>query len=188
MKTWQTNITKYFALIVLLTIFSCTHSSGKKESKEEKEINTDPVGRKNFLTRPSYKLEYPYKWAIDSTEKYYDIDAYISIESPSGSSFVTFMFFNTSIDEKEQIEEQIKEQLEVTMKNGEVTRFEKWGAYNGQGATIKGRLLGIFKGELKIFIHATDSSSFLFLSQVQDDVRLIDEESVKLIENSFRLK
>lgn len=188
MKTWQTNRTMYLALLVSLTLFSCTQSTGKKEGKDEKEINKGAVTKKKFLKRPGYQLEYPYNWTIDSTEKDYDIDAYISIESPSGSSFVTFMLFNSSIDEKEQVEEQIKEHLKVTMKNGEVNRFEKWGAYNGQGATIKGKLLGVFKGELKVFIHATDSSSFLFLSQVQDDVRLIDEESVTLIENSFRLK
>lgn len=174
--------------ILLISIISCASNSEKKESVEFINVKKGLILKKKFLDRPTYKLEYPYKWYIDSTDSDFDIDTYFSLDSPTEGAFTKFIFFNTTIDEKEHLSEQIKEHLKVTIKKGTVTYFDNWGKYNGHGASIKGKFLGVFKGELKLFIHSTDSSSFLIFSQLLDDDKSSDEEGLRIIESSFQFK
>ncbi|MGG9972191.1 hypothetical protein ACQ33O_10390 [Ferruginibacter sp. SUN002] len=179
---------KFIVLIIIPFLFSCSINSNEDKNKEENKIEKPIVVKKRFLARPNYKMEYPDNWTIDSTDSDYDIDTYFSLNSPSNGAFASFMFINTKVDEQEHLDLHIKEQLKVTMKNGTVSYFEKWGDYIGHGATIRGKLLGIFKGDLKIFVHSNDTSSFLILSQLSDEDKLKDEEGLKLIESSFRTK
>jgi hypothetical protein len=177
-----------FLFIITLSILSCTDNSVKKNETTEPDFKNEVVVKKKFLKRQSYKMEYPFSWKIDSSDHDYDIDNYFTLDSPSDGCFATFMFFNTNIDEKEHLDEQVKEHLKGTIKNGIVSYFDKWGEYKGHGAIIKGKLLGVFKGELKLFVHSSDSSSFLIFSQLNDEDKLKDEDGLKLIEASFRLK
>ena len=177
-------------LITISVIFIFSNCSNSNENIHEEKFKPriNSIVKKIFLKRPTYNLEYPYNWYIDSTDSDFDIDNYFSIDSKSESGFVKFIFFNTQLDEEVHLKEQIKEHLKVTVKNGTVSYFNKWGIYTGQGAIIKGKMLGVFKGELKLFVHSNDSSSFLIFSQILDEDKLRDEQGLKIIENSFLKK
>jgi hypothetical protein len=175
-------------LLISISIISCSSNSNNKGGEEISGIKEEVLTKKKFLNRPAYNVSYPYNWYIDSTDSDFDIDSYFSLDSPTEGCFAEFLFFNTSMNEKELLDEQIKEHLKVSIKNGTVTYFNKWGEYSGQGASIKGKMVGIFKGELKLFVHSTDSSTFFIFSQLLDDDRLKDESGLRLIENSFKVK
>lgn len=187
-----------YLIIIIFALFSCSQETNKKveEAKHEPEnalqAKSEPLqtmaAKNKIISRQGFQVEYPKDWYIDTTDSDFDIDSNFSIDSPSDGSFTNFMIFNTKIDDKEQLDAQIKEHLKTTMKKGTVSYFDKWGEYQGKGATINGKLLGVYKGELKIFAHSTDSGSVLIVSQMLDGDKAKDEEGIKTIETSFRIK
>jgi hypothetical protein len=139
------------------------------------------------LKRASYKIEYYDNWRIDSTTGNHDLDSYITLYSPTEEGFVSIFIFNKTINVKEHIDEQVEAHLNETIKNGKVTYLNHWGKYLGYGATIEGKISGIFKGSIKVFACSGKEFSFLIASQLIYTAREEDEPGLKLIESSFRL-
>ncbi|MGH2553660.1 MAG: hypothetical protein ACRDEB_08080 [Chitinophagaceae bacterium] len=133
-------------------------------------------------------MKYPSHWIIDDSDEDFDIDSFLDIKLPDDRGFIMFFLFDTSIDETEHVESQIKAHLSKSIKKGLVTRFNKWGSFTGTGAKIEGKLTGIFKGEIFIFAHSTDSTSFLTVYLLYDRNREVDLPGFKLIERTFHLK
>lgn len=177
----------HFIILLSWYLLSCHENPINKKGVNGPFINKYVLLEKKSLSRPNYTVEYPYKWTIDSADEEYIEDAFFSINAPSGGCFVTFMFGDPNLDEKEHLDGQIKEQL-TNLRNAAVSSyFQKWGEYQGHGAIIKGTLLDVFQGELKIFVHSNDSSSFFILSSLFDKYKTEDEDGLKLIETSFRI-
>ncbi len=169
-----------FVFFVLTLFFSCDFASSEKDSKTTK--------LETIINRPFYELKYPSRWHIDTTDTDYDIDSYFSIEAPVDDGLALFFIFNIPIDEEVYVNNQIEAHLKKVMKNGKVEYFDHWGKFGGHGATITGKLLGVWKGELKIFCHSGDSSSFLTVAQYLDRDKEIVLPGLHLIESTFRLK
>jgi hypothetical protein len=167
-------------------MFSCK-SKSTSEPNTTKERNENSITKKYFLKHEGYKMEYLYDWKIDSTAEDFDINSNFSIDSPDGASAL-FLIFNTPIDIKEHIAEQVSEHLKKLIKDGKVKYFDSWGNYKGYGAIITGRLLGAFGGELKFFAHSADSTSFLVVTQLFDVHTSNDSLGLKMIESSFKLQ
>lgn len=138
--------------------------------------------------KPNFQLERYANWTIDSSDKSFEPDNYLDLNSASDNGFAMFFLFETQIDEKEHIDDQVKAYIDKLVKKPKVSYFDKWGAYRGQGAKIEGILMGLMKGEIKIFAHATDSLSFLTISMLYLEDRPVDEPGLELIESTFRLK
>jgi len=140
------------------------------------------------LNRPTYQMKYYSDWRIDSTDTDFDIDNYFTFDTPSGNGTLSFFVFNVAINEQENLDAQIKVHLEKVIKNGTVTKFDTWGKYKGHGAKITGKILGTFKGEVKIFVHSDDKYSFLIAYQIYDSDKQKDLPGLKLIESTFKTK
>ena len=170
---------KFFLPPFLLFIFISCNSVNEKNG-------TGGIIR--HINRPAFELQYPANWHIDSLDTDYDIDSYFSIIAPVDDGVSIFVIYNIPVDEQEQVSGQVKAHLEKIMKNGSVSYFSNWGSLKGHGAIIKGKTMGVWKGEVKIFCHSSDSCSFLNVSQYLDR----DQEKVlpgfHLIESSFKLK
>ncbi len=180
-------------LIIIIFLVSCKSNSapGTKNTPAAQDPdlgkNEQAVHKKYFLQRPAYFMEYPYKWTIDSSDTDFDIDSYFTLDSPN-NTFVSFFIFNTSIVEQDHIASQVKEILSKLIKNGKVTYFTNWKNYSGSGANVKGKILGIFNGEINVFAHTGDTLSFLKISQIYDSDREKDEEDLNIVETSFKIK
>ncbi|MBP6430641.1 MAG: hypothetical protein KA319_02655 [Ferruginibacter sp.] len=173
---------KIFGLLLSVFFISCFSNEIKEKKIEEKKVDN------TFLSRDNYSLRYLTTWRIDSSDIDFDIDNYFTFDSPD-QSFITFFIFNTSIDAKENLEEQINAHLKRTFKNGAVEYFSKWGVnYNGSGAIIKGKAMGIFKSELEIFCYSTPEASFISVSQINESDKAKDSRGIELIKNTFKLK
>ncbi|MBS4066322.1 MAG: hypothetical protein KGZ74_17310 [Chitinophagaceae bacterium] len=171
---------KYTFLLFALAISFVFKNSAVAQSQ--------PVTKSVKMDRPGYSFLYDGDWTIDSTDEDYDIDGYYALDSKSGNGFISFAFFNATIDPEEVVLEQIKAHLSTSMKNGSTTRFDTWGKYKGKGALLKGKLLGIYKGEIRVFCYTEKERSFLIVSQIMDSDKPDDEPGLLLIEKSFILK
>jgi hypothetical protein len=163
-------------VVLMLGIYSCAEKSKKTTSEEI------------TLDRPGYTMKYPANWKVDSSDEDFDYDSYFTLDTHSDNGFISIFIFNDSISTDVHVEEQIKAHLKQTIKNGAVTRYTSWGNYTGTGARIRGKLMGVFKGEVNVFAYSTDSSGFLALYQLFDSDRKLDESGFELIKSSFRLK
>ena len=144
--------------------------------------------KENIINRTAYMLHYDASWHVDSSDNDFSFDSYFSLDTRSNNGAVTFFIFDTPTDPAEHIEAQVKAYLAKIMKNGSVTYFEKWGSFSGKGALIKGKLLGSFSGEIRVFSYSNNNLSFLIVSQLFDEDKPMDQPGLDLIEKTFRLK
>ncbi|MGG9962270.1 hypothetical protein [Ferruginibacter sp. SUN106] len=173
-------------LLVCITFGACHHGPDKKT--DQVPTAASGSGQKIVLNRPDYTLTYPAGWRIDSSSKLYNIDSHFTLHSPVESGLITFFMFNVQKDEKETLEKHIRAQLANTMKDGTVSYFTTWGNYEGHGATLKGRLEGLYKSELKIFVYGTKDYSFLIVSICADGYRDEVLPGLTQIASSFKIK
>lgn len=183
-KSFVTPILLLFACII---VASCNYK-GDKRSSDNVPAKKSGGDVNLLLDRPAFSLRYPDSWTIDSSSKLYDIDGHFTLHSGVESGLVTFFIYNIHKDEEETLQRHIKAQLEETMKNGTVSYFTTWGNYEGHGAVIRGKLQGIWKAEIKIFIYSSKNDSFLITSIYTDSYRDDVLPGLKEIESSFKLK
>lgn len=173
--------------LIGITVISCIH--GVDKNSNDKKISNESNNHTNILLgRPTYSLEYPRNWSIDSSSKLFDLDGHFTLRSSVESGLITFFIFNTPQDENETLQDQINAQLAETIKNGTVSYFSKWGNYQGHGAIIKGKINGLWKSELEIFVHSTASNSFLITSVYADSYKDDVLPGLNQIESTFKLK
>ena len=99
-----------------------------------------------------------------------------------------FFLFNTVLDEKELMNNQVNAQLEKNIKNGKVTYFERWGSLKGHGANISGKFLGVIEGKFSVFCQSTDSSTFMVAHQYPDRIENSISPELQKIKSTFKLK
>jgi hypothetical protein len=182
----------FVALIITFTFCRCNDRNGSTEKQVYNE-SKDIVVRKKLskslqLSTPNYVMNYYANWKIDSTDSDFDINSNFIFDSPSDNNFISFSILNIGIDPQEHIQDQIREHLARSMKNGKVTYFKRWGKYEGSGASIRGKFVGIYSGELRIFCHSTDSSAFVVTSQLIASDSTTDKRGLELMESTFTLK
>ena len=141
----------------------------------------------NNIQRDSFSLKYPSDWKIDTEDEDYDPDNLFSIDSPD-DNMVMFMIFNVPVDKDELLKAQLEVFSSELIKKPEITEFSKWGNYDGTGKILKGKLLGVFKGFVRIFVYADSHKTMLVIEQCFDK----DYEKLKkgydLISSSFNFK
>lgn len=142
------------------------------------------------INRDSFSLKYPDTWAIDKTDEDYDPDALFSLDSEKeeGAS-VMFMIFSLPLDAEDMLDQQVKAMTKGLIKNPtSITDFDTWGNLKGKGKIIKGKLMGIFKGQIRLFMYTDESKSMLVMEQFYDaDAEKVAANFVS-IANSFKFK
>lgn len=139
------------------------------------------------IERDSFSLKYPADWKIDTEDEDYDPDNLFSIDSP-GDNMIMFMIFNVAMDKDELLKVQTEAFSSSLIKKPEISEFNTWGNYNGTGRILKGKLLGVFKGFVRIFIYNDLHKTMVVVEQCYDK----DYEKLKkdydLISSSFAFK
>jgi hypothetical protein len=140
------------------------------------------------LVRERFRLAYPGNWAVDEDDEGYDPDHFFSIESP-GSCHVTVVVFDAALDARDVLDGQVGALVPELVKQPTKTRFTRWGAYDGEGVTLAGRIVGVYPGSVRIFAHASEPQD-LTISIVEfcfdEDLPLV-RPGFELIERSFEL-
>ncbi len=138
------------------------------------------------IKRDSFSLKYPADWHIDTADTDYDPDALFSIDSPDGESFIMFIIYDIAMDQDDILEAQVKEFTAQLMKKPTITTFDSWGKYKGKGKLMKGKIAGVYKGFVKIFVYADEHKSMLVVEQGYDEDLPALEKAYGLISSTFR--
>lgn len=138
------------------------------------------------IVRDSFSISYPAGWTIDKEDPDYDPDALFSFDSPDGNNMIMFIIMNVPIDAEEMLNQQVTEFQKQLIKNPETTEFTQWGRYTGKGKMLKGKLLGLQKGFVRIFVYTDDDKAMLMVQQCYDDDFVTLKKDYELMEQSFR--
>ncbi len=144
-------------------------------------------GREGAGSR-ALQMKYDAKMKVDSSDADFDFDSYFTFNTPSDNGFVSFFIFNVKIDEEQAVKDQVAAMSKEVMKEPTVTKLETWGKYKGHGAVMKGKLMGLMKGEIRIFAYGTDDRSILVVYQVYESDKPLDLPGLELMEKTFTLK
>ncbi len=141
------------------------------------------------IDRDSFSLKYPSTWAIDTKDEDYDPDALFSLDAPAEGATIMFMIFDAVIDVDDMLKAQQEAMTkEVIKKPSSITNFYQWGNYKGKGILIKGKILGVLKGQVKVFIYTDDNKSMLVMEQIYDEDMVVTGAEFEQIAKSFRFK
>lgn len=140
------------------------------------------------IQRDSFSLKYPSNWTIDTADEDYDADALFSLDSPDGDNMIMFMIFDRDIDKKEMMDAQIEAFSSELIKKPEISSFTDWGKYKGTGKILKGKLLGVFKGFVRIFIWGDGNKTLLVVEQCYDTAYKDLKKDYDLMSSSFSFK
>ncbi len=159
--------------ILLLSFLFCTLFAGAQGN--------------TTIKRSAFSLEHPSTWTIDTSDSDYDPDALFTLEAPDNVSMIMFIIMDISIDKDLLLDAQVKEfKSNLIKKPTSETPFSKWGVLNGKGMTIKGKLMGVFPGAIRIFTWNNSERSMVIVQQYYDE----DFDNVKkdfsIIESSFK--
>jgi hypothetical protein len=161
--------------------------AGGLESLLQTEQKADVRATKPIV-RERFHLEYPGNWTIDEEDEDYDPDHLFSIDSP-GSCHVTVIVFDAAISAEHCVETQVEVFVPKLVKDPVQTPFASWGAYDGEGVTLAGKILGLLKGSIRIFAHESERED-LTLTIVEfcydEDLPLV-RPGFELIERTFEL-
>jgi hypothetical protein len=141
------------------------------------------------LARDRFQLDYPGNWMIDADADDYDPDHLFSIDSP-GSCHVTLILLDARVGARTSLDAHVEAFVPELLKDPTRTPFSRWGAYEGEGVVLAGKILGALPGSLRLFAH-DDADGERTLNVVEfcydDDMRAV-RPGFELIERSFLLR
>ncbi|GAA4319575.1 hypothetical protein [Flaviaesturariibacter amylovorans] len=176
-------------LFCLLVLAACSGSPGGARKKAATSPPQQQLGHASrIIDRAAFRLYYPAAWTIDTADDDYDPDALFSIDVSNDNAMSMFFVFDTDIDEDLFVNEQVKEFRNQLLKKSTLTRFREWGRYRGTGVELKGRIMGVFPGRVRIFAHSGAESSFINVEQYFDSDSARVAPGMELIAASFLLK
>jgi hypothetical protein len=138
------------------------------------------------VTRSAFAFQYPGNWKIDTTDADYDADHMFSVDSP-GQSMVQVTIMDGSPDPKTHVDTTVTTMTSKLIPDGTRTPFTHWGAYEGEGALLKGKLLGLTSGTIRIFAWRSGKRTFAVMEQTFDEDRARVTPGFELIERTFRV-
>lgn len=174
-----------------MLMIACNDQPEKKNNPAEKNVPEKKNTREkmNLIDREKFSLKYPASWTIDTKDEDYDPNAMFSIDAPDGGSLVMFFYIDAEMDPDMVLDEQEKAMTKAAMKKpSSVTAFSSWGNYSGKGRTLKGKLLGIFKGQINLFVCNENEATLLVLEQYYDKEAEAIAPVLNQIASSFQFK
>lgn len=151
-------------------------------SPEEKADSSHPKD----ISRAGFRLKIPANWAVDTLDADYNPDHSFTIESP-GSSFVMFIIMDIQSDPLENVQEQVEAFVPKVINKAQRIVFKKWGKYEGQGMQLRGRVISVVDGGVRIFSYSSEYRSFIVVeSYFAEDLKKV-QPGFQLIEDSFEI-
>ncbi len=178
----------FYTIILSAFLIGCNSPADRKTEPVNIPDQKTIVHKKFHVVRDNYSFDHYSNWQMDSSDVDFDIDSFFTLNGPVENGFITFFVFNAATDEKNNVDAQVAAHLKKTMKNATVTYFDKWGRYTGHGAIMKGKLLGVFKSQIRIFSFSTPNSSFIMIAEYEDSESELVLPGLELIETTFKLK
>jgi len=145
------------------------------------------VGSPITVERPAFRFQHAGNWKIDVADKDYDADHNFSVETP-GQSFVMIQIADGILEPRAVVETHTELQTAKIVKQATRTPFTRWGAYTGEGVLLRGKLLGLMQGSVRIFSFRSGESTYTVVESTYDEDRASVSPGFELIERSFHVK
>jgi hypothetical protein len=149
------------------------------------EAPADVANAKSYV-RPTFSFKHPANWKVAAEPPENDPDHHVSIDSP-GSCMTMLFVFDAPIAPETSVQTQVDAFVPKLISAPARTPFTTWGKYTGQGVVLKGKLLGLTAGSVRVFAHANDSRSFIAVEQCYDEDMKDVKPGFDLVESSFTL-
>lgn len=140
------------------------------------------------IDREGFSMQCPAGWAIDTADEDYDADALFSIDSPDGENMIMFVIYDMALDTADLMKKHEEGFTAKLLKNPAVTRFSSWGRYKGSGKILKGKLMGVLKGTVRIFIYTDGKKTMTVIEQYYDKTYEELKQGYELMASSFEFK
>ena len=147
------------------------------------------VGTTKSVSRDKFRFDYPGNWSIDTADEDYDPDSLFSVDSP-GNCYVQFIVYDSAVDADEMVENQVEAFVPKLIKDPKRTRFVEWGAHEGSGVTLEGKILGVTPGSIRVFGAKSDEKDVAFtaVEMCFDDDMAQVRPGFELVRRTFELK
>jgi hypothetical protein len=136
--------------------------------------------------RPGFSFKYAGNWKIDMDDASKDPDHQVTVESP-GSCMTMLVLLDAAIAPSTSVETQVNAFVPKLLAAPSRTPFTTWGKYTGEGMLLKGRLLGLNEGSVRVFAYANEKRSFVAVEQCYDEDMAHVKPGFDLLESSFEL-
>jgi hypothetical protein len=140
------------------------------------------------IDREGFSMKYPTGWTIDTTDEDYDPDALFSLDSPDGDNMIMFVIYDMALDTAELMKNQEKAFTAELLKKPEISYFNTWGKYKGSGKILSGKLMGVYKGFVRIFIYTDGKKTLTVVEQCFDKGYEGLKKDYELMASSFEFK
>jgi hypothetical protein len=95
--------------------------------------------------------------------------------------------FDVRIDPATSVRAQVDAFVPKLLASPARSSFATWGKYSGEGVLLRGKLLGLNPGSVRVFSHATEARSFVVVEQCYDEDMARAKPGFDLVEKSFEL-
>ncbi|HET6994946.1 MAG TPA: hypothetical protein VFI06_08180 [Chitinophagaceae bacterium] len=140
------------------------------------------------IDREGFSMQYPQGWTIDTADEDYDADALFSLDSPDGDNMIMFVIYDMALDTADLMKEQVTAFTAELLKKPVISHFNTWGKYKGSGKILKGKLMGVYKGFVRIFIYTDGKKTMTVVEQCFDKAYEELKKDYDLMASSFEFK
>lgn len=144
------------------------------------------VARPMSYSGAGFSFRYPGNWKVKAEAEKNEPAHHVNVESP-GSCVAMIFSFDVRIEPATSVRAQVDAFVPKLMASPARSTFGTWGKYSGEGALLRGKLLGLSPGSLRVFSHATEARSFVIVEQCYDEDMKAVKPGFDLVERSFDL-
>jgi len=138
------------------------------------------------IDRPGFQLKYPGNWKVDTANASYEPDHHFTIDSP-GLSFVMFSVADGDLAPKVAADAVVTAMIAKVMQNATRTPLTHWGAFDGEGAVLDGKNIGITPARVRVFAFRASGHTFTVTESTFDEDRAMVAPGLALVEGSFQV-
>jgi hypothetical protein len=143
------------------------------------------VDHPKALERDGFELKYPANWIVDTTKDGYDDDHLFLLKSP-GASSVLISICDCASDVDGRVRSQVSA-FRTRANAHETGRFERWGAFQGQGVELTGKVALIAR-KFRVFGASDHDRSIVIVETRPPAEETRTKAGFALVESSFRIK
>lgn len=141
------------------------------------------------IDRTNFILKYPVAWSEGTSESDYKPESYFTIKSPNKQE--TYVQF--SISDKAEDAQKLVDSLKADLDGPAITtlstsKITEWGNHKGKGVYLKGKILDVAPGGIKIFVFNSENHNVLVLEYYFSSELKNLQADLDYISNNFTLK
>jgi len=153
------------------------------EEKEKVKPKNKDIVRISRIETEAFAFNYPYDWFIDNRNDKDNLNKRVILKGASVKVVIRVVDMEEDLEKNTAVfKESFKERLDTE----EESKIVSWGKNEGEGVTIRGKLLGIVETTVKFFNFTHKGKTYIITINYNNENECI--KGLELIRDSFELK